>query len=261
MNLRGEGKIYFVGAGPGDPELLTVKAHSLIRRGDVILHDDLVSAPILALASLDATVINVGKRCGVKSITQAEINRLIVSFARRGMNVIRLKGGDPGIFGRLGEEIAAVVEAGIHFEVVPGITTAVAAAARLGTPLTDRRSSSKVLFVSGHHARGVERDGEMEWAKFVAEDTTLAIYMPGSDFIGYARRLMEAGVPPEIPAIVVSRVSTAEEQQFVTTLGGLRDAPRIAPPSILLIGWALERAQLQDFRVSIGKEDWRVAVR
>jgi uroporphyrin-III C-methyltransferase len=258
--MGGGGKVYFVGAGPGDPELLTVKAHGLIRRGEVILHDDLVSAPILALASGDATVINVGKRCGVKSITQVEINRLMASFAQRGMDVVRLKGGDPGIFGRLGEEIAALAEAGINFEVVPGITTAMAVAARLGTPLTDRRSSSKVLFVSGHHARGVEPEGEMEWARLVAEDTTLAVYMPGSDLGGFARRLIEAGISWEIPSVVVSRVSTPEEQQFVTTLGGLLDAPAIAPPSILLIGWALERAQVQDFRVSIGGEDCSVAM-
>ena len=247
MNPGAEAKVYFVGAGPGDPELLTVKAHSLIGRGDVILHDDLVSAPIISLAGTNARVVNVGKRCGAKAITQEEINRLMISFAQRGMDVVRLKGGDPSIFGRLGEEITALADAGIAFEVVPGITAAVAAAARLATPLTDRRSSSKILIVSGHRACGTERGGEKEWAKLIAEDTTLVVYMPGSDLSGLSRRLIEAGTSPEIPSIVVSNVSAPQEQQLMTTLDGLFCAPVNASPSILLIGWALRGAKAHEF--------------
>jgi uroporphyrin-III C-methyltransferase len=246
VNPGAEAKVYFVGAGPGDPELLTVKAHSLIGRGDVILHDDLVSAPIISLAGTNARVVNVGKRCGAKAITQEEINRLMVSFAQRGMDVVRLKGGDPSIFGRLGEEITALADAGIAFEVVPGITAAVAAAASLATPLTDRRSSSQILIVSGHHACGTER-GEKEWAKLIAEDTTLVVYMPGSGLSGLSRRLIEAGTLPDIPSIVVSNVSTPQEQQLMTTLDGLFCAPVNASPSILLIGWALRGAKAHEF--------------
>ena len=145
MKASMHGKVFLVGAGPGDPDLLTVKAHALIRAAQVILHDDLVSAPILALASPHAMVVNVGKRCGTKNITQSEINRLMIASARRGLSVIRLKSGDPGLFGRLAEERDALESAGIPYEIVPGITAALSAAASLGVSLTDRRTSSRIV--------------------------------------------------------------------------------------------------------------------
>jgi uroporphyrin-III C-methyltransferase len=237
------GKVYLVGAGPGDPELLTVKAHSLLRRADVILHDDLVSEAIVSLTGPHARVINVGKRCGAKSITQAEINRLMISFALSGMDVVRLKSGDPGIFGRLAEELDALSSANVTFEVVPGITTALAAAASLGVALTDRRSSSKLVIVSGHHANGIEPLEKTDWSALVADHTTLVVYMPGRDLSNFSRQLMEAGLAAEIPCAVISRVSTAEEVRIATSLGELSGVPTTETPSILLIGQAVGRAR------------------
>ena len=141
----GNGKVFLAGAGPGDPELLTLKVHRLLRESNVVLHDDLVPAEIVALAGPQAMVHNVGKRCGTKKITQPDINVLMVESARRGLQVLRLKSGDPTIFGRLNEEIDALAEAGVEFEVVPGITAGAAAAASLGVSMTDRRSSSRVV--------------------------------------------------------------------------------------------------------------------
>src|SRR6202047_3476887 len=149
------GKVYLVGAGPGDPELLTVKAQNLLRRADVVLHDDLVSQAILVLAGPQAMVVNVGKRCGAKGITQAEINARMIDSARRGLQVVRLKSGDPAIFGRLAEELDALEAAGVECEVIPGITAGIAAAASLGASLTDRGRFSGVGVWTGiqRHSR------------------------------------------------------------------------------------------------------------
>ena len=144
--------VYLVGAGPGDPDLLTLKAHRILREADEILHDDLVPAAILALANPVAVVANVGKRCGAKTMTQEQINARMIQSAREGRKVARLKGGDPGIFGRMAEEIDALEAAGVPFEVIPGITAGMAAAASLGISLTDRRKSSHAIFVSAHPA-------------------------------------------------------------------------------------------------------------
>jgi uroporphyrin-III C-methyltransferase len=253
MTIIRMGKVHLVGAGPGDPELLTVKAASLLRAGDVVLHDDLVSGPILALAGPQAMVVNVGKRCGTKKITQLEINRLMVDSAQRGMTVIRLKSGDPAVFGRLGEEIDALAAAGVPFEVVPGVTAAIAAAASLGASLTDRRKSSRILIVSGHRAapstsgRGNETEFEepyeqkIDWRAVVREGTTIAIYMPGHEFRSMRAELFDAGLPAETPAVVVSRASTPAEQQVRTTLAMLHTIPELPSPTILLIGKSLER--------------------
>src|SRR6201997_2110099 len=152
MKASTQGRVFLVGAGPGHPDLLTVKAHALIRTAEVIFHDDLVSAPILALASPHAMVVNVGKRCGAKNISQSEINRLMISSARRGLSVVRLKSGDPGIFGRLAEERDALESAGVPYEIVPGVTAALSAAASLGVSLTDRRTSSRVVVITAQRA-------------------------------------------------------------------------------------------------------------
>ena len=169
------GRVYLVGAGPGDPELLTVRAVRLIESADVVLHDDLVPDAILELAR-GAEIVNVGKRCGTKSITQEEINALMVERARRGRSVVRLKSGDPLIFGRAAEEMEALREAGVEFEVVPGITSALSAAAAIPASLTDRRSASSVKFSTGHHAQSHD-DAAMP----AVENTTRVVYMPGRD--------------------------------------------------------------------------------
>jgi uroporphyrin-III C-methyltransferase len=236
------GMVHFVGAGPGDPELLTIKAHALLRRADVVLHDDLVAPEIVALAARHAQVINVGKRCGEKKITQAEVNEQMIDFARRGLEVVRLKSGDPGVFGRLGEEIEALEAAEILFEVVPGITGGMAAAASVGASLTQRHKSSRLVFVSAHHASQPEAGRCNDWSGLAREDTTLVVYMPGRNLATLRAELLEAGLPTDFPALIVSRVSTPEQQQWATTLGELESAPEMESPSILLLGRTLENA-------------------
>lgn len=235
------GKVYLVGAGPGDPDLLTVKAHRLLREADVVLHDDLVAPAILAIAG-SAAVVNVGKRCGVKRITQDEINLRMIQAAQTGARVVRLKSGDPAIFGRLAEEIAALELVGVPHEVVPGVTAGVAAAASLGVSLTDRRKSARVVIVTGHKAHGGGPDGKIDWKNLAREDATLVIYMPGHEFADLRQQLLDAGVAPDMPAVIVSRASTAHQQQQFSTLGELASLAQMEAPSILLIGRALEGA-------------------
>ncbi len=239
---RISGKVFLVGAGPGDPELLTVKASNLLRGADLVLHDDLVSEAIISLPGPQAIVVNVGKRCGAKKITQAEINRLMVTSAGRGMTVVRLKSGDPAIFGRLNEELDALEAAGVPFEVVPGVTASLGAAASLGSSLTDRRTSSRLLLVSGHHADDEYDEKKNDWIGLVSANVTLAVYMPGRDWDGLSKELLDAGLPATIPCVLVSQATTPGQQQQWTTLGELGGLPPGNSPAILLIGRALEGA-------------------
>lgn len=228
------GSVYLVGAGPGDPELLTVKALRLIESADVILHDDLVPAAILHLALPHAEVVNVGKRCGAKSITQEEINALMISHARAGASVVRLKSGDPLLFGRAAEETSALADAGIHYQVIPGISAGFAAAASLGRSLTDRDWASNVIFSTGHHAQSHNR------SRLPAlEDATRIVYMPGRDLGLLAAQWLDEGLPPDFPCAIVSRAAQPDQQVHVTTLAALGDAPSAAAPSVLIAGWAV----------------------
>ena len=236
------GKVFLVGAGPGDPDLLTIKAHRLLQEADVILHDDLVSHAVLNLAGPRAIVVNVGKRCGVKKITQAEINMLMVDSAREGKQVLRLKSGDPGIFGRLNEEADALIAAKVAFEIVPGITTANAAAATLGVSLTDRDKSSRVVFISGHQAGSKGPANQPDWPSLAQKNATIVVYMPGSGLRQLSSKLIAAGLACDTPAVLVARASTAQQQEFWTTVGGLRDLDSSASPSILIIGRSLDAA-------------------
>lgn len=242
MKASMQGKVFLVGAGPGDPDLLTVKAHALIRAAQVILHDDLVSAPILALANPHAMVVNVGKRCGTKNITQSEINRLMIASARRGLSVIRLKSGDPGLFGRLAEERDALESAGIPYEIVPGVTSALSAAASLGVSLTDRRTSSRIVVVSAHRAHENENEPPTDWRSLATNNSTLVIYMPGRNLAALRQELLDAGLDADTPAAIVSAASTPEQREHCTTLGQLDTAPPMPAPTILLIGRTIERA-------------------
>jgi uroporphyrin-III C-methyltransferase len=237
------GKVFLVGAGPGDPELLTVKACKLIERADVVLHDDLVPSAILALAGPQAEVVKVGKRCGAKGITQGEINARMIESARQGLDVVRLKSGDPGIFGRLAEELDALEAAGVPCEVVPGITAGIAAAASLGASLTDRRKSARVVVVTNHHAHEDRPAEKTDWKGLAREDATLVIYMPGRDFSNLRAELLAAGLPPEIPAAIVSRATTPDQRHEWATLGELHKLARVESPAILLIGRSLDRAR------------------
>jgi uroporphyrin-III C-methyltransferase len=229
-----EGHVYLVGAGPGDPDLLTVKAVRLIESADVVLHDDLVPEAILGLAKASADIVNVGKRCGTKTITQGEINALMAEQARSLCSVVRLKSGDPLLFGRAAEEIEALTEAGIAFEVVPGVSAAFAAAAAIGCSLTDREWASNVVFSTGHHAQSHNR------APLPAlEDATRVVYMPGRDLRLLAEQWLQEGLPTDLPCAVVSRAAQPGQQVLLTTLGALGETEPAAAPSLLLAGWAL----------------------
>ena len=242
MNTSMNGKVFLVGAGPGDPNLLTVKAHALIRSAEVILHDDLVSAPILALANVHAMVINVGKRCGTKNITQSEINHLMIASARRGLSVVRLKSGDPALFGRLAEERDALQSAGIPYEIVPGVTAVLSAAASLGVSLTDRRTSSRIVIVSAHRAHENENEPPTNWRSLAADNSTLVIYMPGRNLAALRQELLDAGLDAGTSAAIVSAVSTPQQREHCTTLDQLDSTPPMPAPTILLIGRTLEHA-------------------
>jgi uroporphyrin-III C-methyltransferase len=232
------GHVYLVGAGPGDPNLLTLRALHLLQKADVILPDDLVSDEILALASPQTTVIPVGKRCGQPRITQAGIHELMLLHAGRGQSVVRLKSGDPLVFGRANEEIEALRTACIPFEIVPGITAAFAIAASLQTPLTDRNSASKLILATAHHAAG--KASPVEWEGAFPADSTLVLYMPGRRFAELSASLSSAGIPPETPVAAVSKASTADEQVTLTTLGGLAASEPGPAPLLLLIGQAIQ---------------------
>lgn len=232
------GVVYLVGAGPGDPELLTIRAVRLLQTADVILPDDLVSDEVLSLASPSALVIPVGKRCGQPRITQAGIHELMREHARAGRSVVRLKSGDPLVFGRAGEEIDALTEADLSFEIVPGITAAFAVAAELKTPLTDRTAASKLIFATAHHAKD-KLELTPKWQGAFPADATLVIYMPGRRFRQLATELIASGVPPETPCVAVSKASTAEEHVHRTMLKHIEDEAVGPAPVVLLVGRAI----------------------
>jgi uroporphyrin-III C-methyltransferase len=232
------GVVYLVGAGPGDPELLTLRAMRLLQSADVILPDDLVSDEVLGLASPSALVIPVGKRCGLPRITQAGIHALMLEHAGAGRSVIRLKSGDPLVFGRAGEEIDALTEAQIPFEIVPGITAAFAVAAELKTPLTDRTSASKLIFATAHHAKD-KLELTPKWQGTFPPDATLVVYMPGRRFRQLADELIESGVPPATTCVAVSKASTPDEHIHRTTLKQIEDEAIGPAPVVLLIGHAI----------------------
>lgn len=227
------GKVYLVGAGPGDPDLLTVKALRLLQTADAVLHDDLVSPEILHSISPAAEVHNVGKRCGQKDIRQEEINFLMTTLASSGRRVVRLKSGDPLIFGRAGEEIEALRRAGVEYEIVPGVTSALGAAAAAGIPLTHRRISSALVLIAGHAAPGKD---ETDWSKLVASGATLAIYMPGHNYAAIASRLKSAGLSEITSCAIVSHATTAQQQIHHTSIAELHCAPHLAAPTLLIVG-------------------------
>jgi uroporphyrin-III C-methyltransferase len=235
------GKVYLVGAGPGDPELLTIKAHRLIAHAAVILHDDLVPPAILALAGPHVEVTSVGKRFGAKGASQAEINERMIASARRGLEVVRLKGGDPGIFGRLAEETDSLEAAGIPYEIVPGITAGIAAAASLGISLTDRRIAARIVVVANHRAQGDSSGERADWSGLMREDATLVIYMPGRDFASLRDQLLAAGCAADMPSAIVSRASTPGERYRFSTVGELDKLVPVDSPSILLVGRSIDR--------------------
>jgi len=215
---------------------LTLKAARILEEADVVLYDALVSKEVLALVSRGAQLIDVGKRAGKKLLTQEEINSLLVNYAGKTKVVVRLKGGDPLLFGRAGEEIEALRKAQVDFEIVPGITAAVGAAAGAKISLTDRRVASQVLFTTfSRGERGHFPDGELNWAA-VTPETTIAIYMPGTHYGEVADRLLENGLSPETPCLVVSQATRAEQEVRWTSIAALSGEAQLPAPSILLVG-------------------------
>ncbi len=227
------GKVYLVGAGPGDPDLLTVKAVRILQSADVVLHDSLVSPEVLAFVSPRAEVIHIGKRAGRKLLTQDEINAVLVHYARSRQVVVRLKGGDPLIFGRAAEEIDALRAAGVPFEVVPGISSSLAAAAAAGISLTDRRRASQVLFTTAHQAPGKT---SLDWNSIAAGNTTIVVYMTGSDYGRLGRSLVEAGLDAATPCLLVSCASRPEQQMRWTSLERLGVEQALPAPALIIVG-------------------------
>ena len=236
------GVVWLVGAGPGDPDLLTVKALRLLQGADVVVHDRLTPQPILALAGAGARLIDVGKRKSRHTLPQDGINQLLVGLARDGLNVVRLKGGDPFMFGRGGEELLALREAGIEALVAPGVTAALAAAADAGVPLTHRGLAQAVTFVTGHAASGAEPD--LDWTALAKANHTVAIYMGLSTAPAIAARLIAAGRASSTPVAVVESASLPEERRLLTTLADLGAAVAdLDGPALLIVG---EVASLAD---------------
>jgi uroporphyrin-III C-methyltransferase / precorrin-2 dehydrogenase / sirohydrochlorin ferrochelatase len=228
------GRVFLVGAGPGDPDLLTVKAMRLIQSADVILHDDLVPQTVLDLAASSAEVVKVGKRCGAKIVTQDQINALMIEHAQANRRVVRLKSGDPMLFGRAAEEMSALRQAGVAYDIVPGVSSAFAAAAAIGCSLTDREWASNVIFSTGHHAQSHNRA-----ALPALEDATRVVYMPGRDLTLLAAQWRSEGLPADLPCAVVSRAAQPDQQVVHTTLEALGETAPAAAPSLLIAGWAV----------------------
>ena len=228
-----ESKVYFVGAGPGAVDLLTLRAVRLLAQAEIVLYDALVGPEVLAIAP-QAKKLNVGKRCGRPSMAQRTINLLLVDAALSFKTVVRLKGGDPGVFGRLNEELVALHQAQIPYEIVPGITTAIAAAAQLGVALTERGVARSVIFATP--ALGFGEDANKDWSK-ADRASTLCLYMAGGELGACARRLMAEGWPADTPVRAVQNVSSREAQVWS---GSLRSAPsRLPGPVVVLVGRAI----------------------
>jgi uroporphyrin-III C-methyltransferase / precorrin-2 dehydrogenase / sirohydrochlorin ferrochelatase len=224
--------VYLVGAGPGDAELLTRKAARVIESADIVLHDSLVSAEILKMIAAGAARIDVGKRAGFRLLTQADINALLVDAARKYRVVVRLKGGDPLLFGRAAEEIEALRAAKIAFEIVPGISAGFASAAAAQVSLTDRRLASHVLFTT--YSRSPET--AVLPVMGITSETTVVVYMPGADYAGVSDWLVESGIARETPCLVVSRASQRQQAVELTTLARLGSFAALAAPALLIVG-------------------------
>ncbi len=235
------GRVTLVGAGPGDPDLLTIKALKALQAADVLVHDGLVSGEILDLAP-QARRIDVAKRKSRHTLPQDDINQLLVALAREGLEVVRLKGGDPFLFGRGGEELSACREAGVDCTVVPGVTAALAASAGAGAPLTHRGSAQAVTFVTGHAAHG---EPDLDWTALARPNQTVVVYMGVSTAGFIAERLTAAGRAGSTPALVVENASRADERRILTTLAGLATATEgLKGPALLMVGEAMAMAEI-----------------
>jgi uroporphyrin-III C-methyltransferase len=247
------GTVYLVGAGPGAPDLLTLRAADLLRRADIVFHDALVHADTLALAE-KAEKVAVGKRCGRHSTAQRFINKRLIDAARRYAIVVRLKGGDPMLFGRAQEEIDALAQAGIEYTVVPGITAALAASAALGISLTRRGLSRNVTFITPRTGRGEDAH---DWARSALAADTCAIYMGVGEAGHIAATLIERGASSELPVVVVENASLPDQRSVALRLADLGAAalPGITGPAVILLGEVYERLRLESVAIPARRVD------
>jgi len=251
MTQVSTGKVFLIGAGPGDPDLMTVKAVNRLQSADVVVFDRLVSPEILKLAPVGARMIDVGKMPRHHKVPQEEINALLVSLARQGLRVARLKGGDPLIFGRGSEEAARLARAGIAYEYVPGITSAQGAAASIGFPLTHRGLASSVRYVTGHRAGDARLD--LDWTSLACEDTTLVVYMGAMNIAEIAFNLIRHGMRPSLPVMAVSSATTPNEQTIVSTLGAIATelaTENLDAPILFVIGRVVSLCPAQALRLA-----------
>jgi uroporphyrin-III C-methyltransferase/precorrin-2 dehydrogenase/sirohydrochlorin ferrochelatase len=230
------GCVYLVGAGPGDPELLTLKAARIISEADILVYDHLVSQLILDLVRPDAERVYAGKERGNHALPQEELNVLLVRLAKTGKKVVRLKGGDPYTFGRGGEEVQTLRENGIRFEVIPGITAAAGVASYAGIPLTHRDYAQACVFVTGHL-----KDGTMnlDWPGLARERQTVVIYMGLHGLLHLCEKLMEHGLPADWPAAIVQQGTTPQQRTITGTLSSLpalAEAAKLQPPTLIIVG-------------------------
>ncbi len=230
------GRVVFVGAGPGAPDLITVRGWRFLQQAQVVIYDALPGDAWLSEISPQAQLIAVGKRCGVHSKTQDEINEILLQEAQKGLLVVRLKGGDPGIFGRLGEEMDYLAQAGVAFEVVPGVTAATAAGAEAGFPLTQRGKATSVTFLTGHCADGSEQD----WAAHVQTGATLCLYMGTKALPRVAQQLIKVGAAADLPIRLLAKVSQPGSEDILTTLRALAadeiEVANLPTPLIAVVG-------------------------
>lgn len=256
------GKVWLVGAGPGDPDLLTVKALRLLQAADVVVHDRLTPPALVALARPDARLIDVGKRKSRHTLPQDDINQLLVALGREGLTVVRLKGGDPFVFGRGGEELLALREAGVAAEVVPGVTAALAAAAGAGAPLTHRGLAQAVTFVTGHAAvkDGEAGEPDLDWPALSRPNHTLVVYMGMTTAATLADRLIGAGRAASTPVLIVENASRPDERRVLTRLAELpKAAAGLDGPALLVIGEVAALAAVEPLIVSVASAERRPA--
>ena len=240
------GRVYLVGAGPGDPGLLTVRGIELLRRADIIVYDQLVNPVLLEEALPGAIKIFAGKQAGSHCIAQTEINEVLIGYARLGHDVLRLKGGDPFVFGRGGEEAEALADAGIPFEIVPGVSSAVAVPAYAGIPLTHRKFASSFAVVTGHEARKAQ--SSIDWSKLATAVDTLVILMGLSNLPIIVANLLKHGRSPETPAAVIRMGTTREQESLLGTLADIVEkSAAIEPPALIVVGDVVSLADKLDW--------------
>jgi len=238
-----KGKVYLVGAGPGSADLITVRGAELLKTADCIIYDKLANPALLKFARPDAEIIHVPKRIGPGSATQDQINNLLVEKAKLGQTVVRLKGGDPCIFGRIGQELTALTEAGINFEIVPGVTAAVAAAEFAGIILTDRDYSSQVVFITGQEAEGKQKSN-IDWNLLAKFSGTIVFYMAMGNLELIAKRLIKSGMEKETPAAVIADATLPSQKTVRASLKQITEKckeNKIGPPAIVVIGAAADK--------------------